>query len=73
MSGARGTCFDYGTGAFYDPGTRNGHITTTLGSTWYLDDIGFRASRCDSAYSGTAGAQIVRPTSIGCSMWKRTA
>lgn len=33
----------------------------------------FTASRSNSVYSASAGANVVRPTSIGCSMWQRIA
>jgi len=35
------------------------------------NDFQFRASRSNSTYSASAGKDIVRPTSIGVSMWKR--
>ena len=55
------------TGAFYSRSTSGGGYDN---DDWHYN-AGFEASRSNSVYSAAAGTDVVRPTSVGVSMWKR--
>ena len=54
-------------GAFYSRSTSGGGYDN---DDWHYN-AGFKASRSNSVYSAAAGTNVVRPTSVGVSMWKR--
>ena len=57
-------------GAFYIAQAQGGVI---VANNQQRDDLfGFAASRSNSVYSASAGTNVVRPTSIGVTFWKRT-
>lgn len=63
-------CAGEGATIIKNGGTDCKKFTATETGTWYLD---FDASRSNSIYSASAGANVVRPTSVIVKVWKRTA
>lgn len=62
----------YSSGAFYSNGNQD--LSKYGGSgTYTYNGIGFQASRSNSVYSASAGASVVRPTSVVVHIYKRTS
>ena len=59
-------------GAFYNGGTPRSRSWSGTGGN-DVRAFGFKASNSNSIYNATAGANVVRPTSIAVMMWQRTA